>query len=115
MKRIPVYIEDDVDQLIRHVATEERRPFNSLVREALVEYLEGRGVTVASRVREPQTTVDDPEWRERFLATLESMQADAPQLTPEEIEELEAEIDAVVAEVREERWQRSQQPDTTHD
>jgi hypothetical protein len=113
MKRVPIYIDDDVDQLLRHLATEDRESFNSLVRDALAEYLQRRGITVASRVREPQASISDPVVRERFLRALESIRASVPDdMTQEEID---AEIDAAVAEVRAERWQRLQQPVVTHD
>jgi hypothetical protein len=113
MKRVPVYIDDDVEQLLRKMAKEERETFNSLVRDALAEYLQRRGVTVRSRIREPQASITDPEIRERFLRALENIRAGIPDDMTQE--ELDAEIDAAVAEVRAERWQQARQPVPTHD
>lgn len=101
MKRIPVYIDDDVEQLLRDLATEAQRPFNALIREAMAEYLSHRGITVASRVHEPQKTVDDPEQQTHMLRRLQqihdSIETD---LTPDEIEDL---ITEVSEEMRRER------------
>jgi hypothetical protein len=101
MKRIPIFIDDDVDDSIRQLAAEDGRPFMALIREALFEYVQQRGIALKPRVREPQTMVDDPEIRDRMRRTLQnihdSIQTD---LSPEEIEQL---ITEVSEEMRDER------------
>ncbi len=58
MKRTNIYLEEELDRLLRHVAVEEGRSFTGIVREALCEYLERRGIaTPAPRVVLPDESI----------------------------------------------------------
>jgi len=112
MKRTNIYLDENLDRLIRYLAIEQGRSFTDIVREALNDYAKGQGFPSPSRVRAPLESMRDPQWRHEFQESIERLRAGVPKdMTPEEIE---AEIDAAVAEVRRERW-ANRQALTTHD
>ena len=104
MKQTSVYLDEEQDRLLRHLAAEDGRALADLVREALSEYLARRRLSGAPRAVGPRRQMPDEEWRSGFTQALQRIRASvSPDLTPEEIE---AEITAARAEVREERTAR---------
>lgn len=101
MKRTNIYLDEELDRLLRHLAVEEGRSFTGLVRDVLLDYVRRRGFDIPSRVRPPITSVHDPRWREEFLAALANLRADAAEeLSSDEIERL---ITEASEEARQER------------
>ena len=114
MKRTNIYLDENLDRLIRYLAVQQGRSFTDIVREALNDYAKAQGYPDPSRVRMPlpMTKEEREEWRAGFQESLARLRADVPKdMTPEEID---AEIDAAIAEVRRERW-ANRQVLTTHD
>jgi hypothetical protein len=102
MKRTNIYLDHDLDRLLRYLALEQGRSFTDLVREALLDYVTREGFPDPARVIPPKQSVQDDAWRASFVAAIERLRATVPaDLAPEEID---AEIDAAVAEARAERW-----------
>jgi plasmid stability protein len=113
MATATISLPDDQWAQLRLYAAMKGRPLDDVIREAVEAYLareeaaqeldaERNGhASAASYVTEPQTSVFDPEWRAEFDEALARLREQVPPgLTPEEID---AEIDAAWAEVREER------------
>lgn len=114
MKRTNIYLDEDLDRLIRYLAIQQGRSFTDIVREALNDYAKAQGFPDPSRVRAPlpMTKQEHEEWRTGLKEVLERLRAGVPDdMTSEEIE---AEIDAAVSEVRLKRW-TNQQTLTPHD
>lgn len=108
MKRTSIYLDDEQDKLLRHLAIEEGRSFTDLVRRALDQYIERKTASYQTRATEPPRNIPDAEWRARFDALLDQVRAKAdPTWTPEE---MEADIDAARREVRRERPAHRQAP-----
>src|SRR5687768_17012451 len=111
MKRTNIYLDENLDRLIRYLAVQQGRSFTDIVREALNDYAKAQGYPDPSRVRPPLESMRDPQWRREFEESIERLRAGVPKdMTPEEIE---AEIDAAVDEVRRELWAQRQTL-TTH-
>ncbi len=65
MKRTNIYLDEEIDRWLRHLAVEQGRSFTDLVREALQEYLDRRGLSLASapRIAPPRRSIPYEEWR----------------------------------------------------
>lgn len=101
MKRTNVYLDEEQARLLRHLAVDENRSFTDIVREALNDYLDRRGLQSRSRVIGPKRALPDMGWRDQFEAVLARIRSGAPEgIAPEEIERA---ITAARAEVREAR------------
>jgi hypothetical protein len=112
MKRTNIYLDEDLDRLLRYLALEQGRSFTDLVREVLLDYVKREGFPNPSRVRPPLRSMKDPEWRASFLEAVERIRAGVPKdMTVEEIEAL---ITEASEEVRQELWGQRQAL-TTHD
>jgi hypothetical protein len=91
MRRTNIYIDEEMDRWLRHLAVEQGRSFTDLVREALHEYLAKRGLSMAAapRVAPPRRSIPREEWQremEQMLQNIhDSIETD---LTPDEIEAL---------------------------
>jgi hypothetical protein len=108
MKRTNIYLDEDLDRLLRYLALEQRRSFTDLVREVLLDYVQQQGFPDPSRVRPPLKSVRDPEWRKSFTTALAEIHAGIrTDLTPEEIEAL---ITEVSEEARQERLAQTLTP-----
>jgi hypothetical protein len=84
-------LDEDTFRNLERVAAAEHRPIDDVVRDAVRSYL-------------AQRTVTDDEWRARFEALVERIQSRIPpDVTPEQIE---ADVAAAVAEVRQARRAR---------
>lgn len=102
-RRANIYIDFVADQWLRYLSHEEGRSYNDLVHEALQEYLERRGHSIADppRVAPPSNAISHEEWRYDFEIALAQLRAGIPDdLTSDEIEQL---ITEAVEEVRQER------------
>ena len=103
MRRTNIYIDEEMDRWLRHLAIEQGRSFTDLVREALHEYLDKRGLSMAGapRVAPPRRSIPHDEWQremEQMLQNIhDSIETD---LTPDEIED---QITTASAEVHEKR------------
>jgi hypothetical protein len=101
MKRTNIYLDEAQSRLLRHLAIEANRSFTDLVREALDEYLERRGLGDGLKLSKEASFTSDDEWTARVHAVLNRLHAGAPiDLSPDEIE---AEITKARGEVRRER------------
>jgi hypothetical protein len=104
MKRTNIYLDEDQLRLLRHLAVEQDRSFTAIVREALDDYLDRRGLSTAPRLQAPRLETPNAAWRARLDDVLERLRAHIPSdLSPEEIE---SEIRAARQEVRQERAAR---------
>lgn len=106
MKRTNIYLDEELDRWLRHLAVEQQRSFTDLVREALHEYLERRGLTPndAPRVVPPRRSVPSDEWRAEMTRLLQEVRASVEtDMTPDEIEDA---ITAACQEARDERIAR---------
>jgi hypothetical protein len=103
MKRTNIYLDENLDRLIRYLAVQQGRSFTDIVREALTDYAKAQGFSHPSRVRAPlpMTKQEHEEWRAEMTQLLQkihdSIETD---LTPDEIETL---ITEVSEEMRQER------------
>ena len=98
MKRTNVYLDEEQSRVLRHLAIEEGRSFTDIVREALNEYLQRRGLDVISRISGPRGAAPEGEWEARLHSALQRLRSRIPSdVGPDEIE---AEITAARAEVR---------------
>src|SRR5437870_3703665 len=104
MKRTNIYLDEDQDRTLRHLAVEEARSFTDIVREALNEYLTRRGLAAASSVTGPRRSIPERDWQFRFRSVLERMRTAA--MTDEKSDDVEAEITAAWEEARSERLAR---------
>ena len=103
MKRTNIYIDEEMDRWLRHLAVEQQRSFTDLVREALHEYLDRRGLAPgdAPRVAPPRRSIPSDEWRSEMARLLQAMHDSVEtDMTPDEIE---AVITVASQEAREER------------
>ena len=104
MKRTNVYLDEEQDRLLRDLSAQEGRPLTEIVREALGEYLERRGIRSSSRAAGPQRSIPDDEWGDRFQAVLKRIREGMRPGTS--AEEIEAEITTAWEEVRRENTAR---------
>lgn len=101
MKRTNIYLDENLDRLLRYLALEQGRSFADLAREALTEYAKRQGFPDPSRVIVPARSRNDEAGRAEMQRLLEKIHASVKtDLTPDEIEDL---ITAVSEEMREER------------
>ncbi len=103
MKRTNIYLDEDLDRLIRYLAIQQGRSFTDIVREALNDYAKAQGFPDPSRVRAPlpMTKQEREEWRTEMKRLLEEIHNSVEtDLTPDEIEAL---ITQVSDEARQER------------
>jgi hypothetical protein len=104
MKRTNIYLDEDLDRLLRHLAVEQGRSFTDLVREALDEYLKHRDIKLTGQVLPPLRPTSDAAWRADMDTALQRLRAGVPEnMTSDEIEDL---ITAASEEVRQERLAR---------
>lgn len=106
MKRTNIYLDENLDRLIRYLAVQQGRSFTDIVREALNDYAKGQGFPDPSRVRAPlpMTKQEREEWRAGMEEALAQIRAGVPKdMTPAEIEQL---ITEASEEVRQERLAR---------
>lgn len=99
MKRTNIYLDENLDRLLRHIALEQGRSFADLAREALMDYAKQQGFPDPSRVIAPrqQDKISPEELEETLNRIHASIKTD---LTPDEIEDL---ITEVSEEIRAER------------
>ena len=103
MKRTNIYLDENLDRLIRYMAVQQGRSFTDIVREALNDYAKAQGWPDPSRVRMPlpMTKEEREEWRAEMQRLLKEIQDSVDtDLTPDEIEDL---ISQASEEVRQER------------
>jgi|GEM_PF-1894531 len=103
MKRTNIYLDENLDRLIRYLALQQGRSFTDIVREALNDYAKAQGFPDPSRVRmpSPMTPEEREEWRIEMKRHLKEIQDSVDtDLTPDEIENL---ITQASEEVRQER------------
>jgi hypothetical protein len=103
MKRTNIYLDENLDRLIRYMAVQQGRSFTDIVREALNDYAKAQGWPDPSRVRMPlpMTQKEREEWRVEMKRLLREIQDGVDtDLTPDEIEDL---ITQASEEVRQER------------
>ena len=112
MKRTNIYLDENLDRLIRFLAVQQGRSFTDIVREALNDYAKGQGFPDPSRVRAPlvMTKQQREEWRTEMKQLLQEIHNSVEtDLTPDEIE-------ALITEASEEaRQERLSQQLTAHD
>ncbi|HUG15294.1 MAG TPA: ribbon-helix-helix protein, CopG family [Thermomicrobiales bacterium] len=99
MKRTNIYLDENLDRLLRYIALEQGRSFTDLAREALTDYAKRQGFPDPSRIVAPlkQNRASREELEEALSRIHASVETD---LTPDEIEDL---ITSVSDEMREER------------
>ena len=103
MKRTNIYLDENLDRLIRYLAVQQGRSFTDIVREALNDYAKAQGFPDPSRVRTPlpMTKQEREEWRVEMKRLLKEIQDSVDtDLTPDEIEAL---ITEASKEARQER------------
>jgi len=112
MKLTNIYLDENLDRLIRFLAVQQGRSFTDIVREALNDYAKGQGFPDPSRVRAPlvMTKQQREEWRTEMKQLLQEIHNSVEtDLTPDEIE-------ALITEASEEaRQERLSQQLTAHD
>ncbi|MEX1158438.1 MAG: CopG family transcriptional regulator [Thermomicrobiales bacterium] len=103
MKRTNIYLDENLDRLIRYLAVQQGRSFTDIVREALNDYAKAQGFPDPSLVRAPlpMTKQEREEWRADMKRLLKEIQDSVDtDLTPDEIEAL---ITEASDEARQER------------
>lgn len=103
MKRTNIYLDENLDRLIRYLAVQQGRSFTDIVREALNDYAKAQGYPDPSRVRMPlpMTKQEREEWRVEMKRLLKEIHDSVDtDLTPDEIEAL---ITEASNEARQER------------
>ena len=105
MKRTNIYLDEELDRLLRHYAIEQHRSFTDVVRQALEDFVTKEGIrSTSTKLQVPPS----PEWRTEMETLLAEVRAGIPaNVSPEE---LEADIDAAWDEYRQEQHS----PLTTH-
>ena len=91
MKRTNIYLDENLDRLIRYLAVQQGRSFTDIVREALNDYAKAQGFPDPSRVRAPlpMTKQEREEWRAEMKQLLQEIRDSVDtDLTPYEIEVL---------------------------
>lgn len=92
---------------LRLVAFMEGRAEADVLLEALDTYFAKYGIHASQLVREPSWPPPDDASRARLQKALENIpHISGSELTPEEIAEIERDIDETVREVRAEMWER---------
>jgi hypothetical protein len=99
VKRVDVYLDDELNRAVRKRAKEQGRSYSGLVREAVGQYLAGQLPAPEFRRGMPHD-----EWRATMEAVLERIWAGVPKDIPQE--EIEADITAAREEVRQERMRQ---------
>ncbi|HEX5164310.1 MAG TPA: CopG family transcriptional regulator [Thermomicrobiales bacterium] len=91
MKRTNIYLDENLDRLIRYLAVQQGRSFTDIVREALNDYAKAQGYPDPSRIRMPlpMTKEEREEWRVEMKQLLQEIRESVEtNLTPDEIEDL---------------------------
>ena len=92
---------------LRLLAFKEGRKAQDILVEALDEYFAKHGINASEMVREAAWPPSSDGTRERLRKALKNIpKMPMPEYTPDEIEEIEREIDETVREVRTEMWER---------
>lgn len=98
MKRTNIYIDEELDRILRHYAVEQNRSFTDVVRQALKDFVTKEGIRASSTTLRPPPSSD---WRTEMEALLAEVRAGIPaDVSPEE---LETDIDAAWEEYRQEQ------------
>lgn len=98
MKRTNIYLDEDLDRLLRHYAVEQNRSFTDVVRQALEDFVAKEGIqaTLTASFALPSSG-----WRDEMEALLAEVRSGiSSDVSPEE---LEADIDAAWEEYRQEQ------------
>lgn len=92
MRRTNIYLEEQQLELLRRLGVQRGEPVAGLVREAVDEWLERRGVRALT----------EDEWQRRFAGLLERRGAVADRIQPDE-RQVAADVSDAIAEHRAER------------